>query len=165
YTATTAEQWRARRPAGNGGVRERVGDLRIVTEELLGEGSPGVESNQVDAGALVDLPTGAPAKVSDVVVPGYEKWGKYALAVRRWEIVSGRPAPDATAPTGKGGAQRLSPRFVEWMMGLPDGWLTDPAIWDGWRASTARNAQLKALGNGVVPLQAATALRLMLATR
>src|SRR5690606_37691370 len=50
YTATTAEQWRARRPAGNGGVRERVGDLRIVTEELLGEGSPAVESNKVDDG-------------------------------------------------------------------------------------------------------------------
>ena len=41
------------------------------------------------------------------------------------------------------------------MMGLPDGWVTDvPGL--------SRNAQLKALGNGVVPLQAAMALRLLL---
>lgn len=165
YTASTAEQWRARRPAGNGGVRERVGDLRIVTEELLGEDAPAGESNVVDDGALIDVPAPAPSKVSNVVVPGYEKWGQYALAVRRWEIISGRVAPDATAPTGKGGAQRLSPRFVEWMMGLEDGWLTDPEIWDEWTPSAARNAQLKALGNGVVPRQAETAIRLMLATR
>jgi DNA (cytosine-5)-methyltransferase 1 len=41
------------------------------------------------------------------------------------------------------------------MMGLPDGWVTDvPGL--------TRNAQLKALGNGVVPAQAAMALRLLL---
>ena len=38
------------------------------------------------------------------------------------------------------------------MMGLPDGWVTDPAI------GISRNDQLKALGNGVVPQQAALAL-------
>jgi len=41
------------------------------------------------------------------------------------------------------------------MMGLPEGWVTDiPGL--------SRNAQLKALGNGVVPQQAAMALRLLL---
>ena len=59
----------------------------------------------------------------------------------------------------------LSPRFVEFMMGLPDGWVTDPAIWEGMKPSTARNAQLKALGNGVVPQQAAAAIRHVLALR
>ena len=49
----------------------------------------------------------------------------------------------------------LNRRFVEFMMGLPDGWVTDvPGL--------SRNAQLKALGNGVVPLQAAYALTLLL---
>jgi DNA (cytosine-5)-methyltransferase 1 len=37
-------------------------------------------------------------------------------------------------------------------MGLPDGHVTDPAI------GISRNDQLKALGNGVVPQQAALAL-------
>ena len=42
-------------------------------------------------------------------------------------------------------------------MGLPEGWVTDvPGL--------SRNAQLKALGNGVVPQQALAALGLMDAT-
>ena len=41
-------------------------------------------------------------------------------------------------------------------MGLPAGWVTDPAI------GLTRNQQLKCLGNGVVPQQAALALRLLL---
>lgn len=82
-----------------------------------------------------------------------ERWGQYADAIERWEAFT-RPAPDPTE-TGPKGAQRLSPRFTEWMMGLPDGWITDvPGI--------TRNEALKACGNGVVPQQAAAALRLML---
>lgn len=84
-------------------------------------------------------------------------FGQYAPAIARWETVLGRPAPAPTEPTGKGGAHRLSPRFVEWMMGLPDGWVTD--------TDTTRNEQLKALGNGVVPQQASAALRHMLTLR
>lgn len=70
----------------------------------------------------------------------------------------GRPAPNPTEPTGRNGGQRLSPSLTEWMMGLPDGWVTDPAI------GISRNEQLKACGNGVVPQQAVAALRDMLAT-
>ena len=40
-------------------------------------------------------------------------------------------------------------------MGLPTGWVTDPAI------GISRNDQLKALGNGVVPQQAALAVSLL----
>ena len=47
-------------------------------------------------------------------------------------------------------------------MGLPAGYVTDPAIWEGMSYSAARNAQIKALGNGVVPQQAALALRMLL---
>ena len=56
--------------------------------------------------------------------------------------------------TAKGG-HRLSARFAEWMMGVPNGWIVDvPGI--------SRNEALKAAGNGVVPQQAAAALRDML---
>jgi DNA-cytosine methyltransferase len=73
----------------------------------------------------------------------------------RWEHVLGRPAPAPTELAPRGG-QRLSPRFVEWMLGWPDGWVTDvPGI--------SRNDALKICGNGVVPQQAAEALRRMLA--
>ena len=83
------------------------------------------------------------------------RWGQYAPAIARWEAVLGRQAPEPTETTTKG-TQRLSPRFVEWMMGVPDGWITDvPGI--------TRNEALKACGNGVVPQQAEAAIRTALA--
>lgn len=78
-------------------------------------------------------------------------WGAYEPAIRRWETTIGRAAPDPTEP-GRNGP-RLSPAFVEFMMGLPAGWVTSPEI------GLTRNEQLKALGNGVVPQQALEALR------
>jgi DNA (cytosine-5)-methyltransferase 1 len=48
---------------------------------------------------------------------------------------------------------RLNPAFVEWMMGLPAGHVTGHGL------SAAQ--ELKMLGNGVVPQQAALALQLL----
>jgi len=79
------------------------------------------------------------------------RWGKYEAAVRRWESLT-RSAPEPTI-AGATGRPRLSPIFVEWMMGLPAGHVTG----HGLRAS----ACLKILGNGVVPQQAALALRML----
>lgn len=84
-----------------------------------------------------------------------QQWGRYADAIARHERMLGRQAPEPTEPTGRGGAPRLSSRFVEWMMCLPAGWVTDVP-------DLTRTQQLRALGNGVVPLQAAAALRHLL---
>lgn len=82
------------------------------------------------------------------------RWGDYAPAIGRWELTLGRPAPSPTQ-TGQRGGQQLSPVFVEWLMGLPAGWVTGvPGV--------SRNEQLKLLGNGVVPQQAELALRHLL---
>ena len=81
-------------------------------------------------------------------------WGKFEPAIRRWEKVLGRPAPMPTKPDGKDGAHRLSSKFTEWMMGLPDGWVTDVGL--------TRVEELKACGNGVVPQQAELALNILL---
>jgi DNA (cytosine-5)-methyltransferase 1 len=90
------------------------------------------------------------------VIRGSQRWGDYAAAIARWEQALGRPAPEPTQLSSKSNPQLAAP-FVEWMMGLPAGWVTDvPGI--------TRNQALKALGNGVVPQQAAEALRYMLAT-
>jgi DNA (cytosine-5)-methyltransferase 1 len=78
-------------------------------------------------------------------------WGKYTHAIRRWESLT-RPAPPPNLAGGRRNHSRLNPAFVEWLMGLPEGHVTDPAI------GLSRNAQLKALGNGVVPQQAAAAV-------
>nr|WP_238400055.1 hypothetical protein [Kocuria indica] len=77
-------------------------------------------------------------------------FGEYTPAIRRWERITGHPAPAPTEPTGRGGAHRLSAKFAEWMMGLDPGWVTDVPI--------SRTAQLRAIGNGVVPQQAIAAL-------
>lgn len=78
-----------------------------------------------------------------------ERWGDYAPAIARWERALGRPAPEPTEP-GTKGQPRLAPAFVEWLMGLPAGWVTD---------HLPRNPALRVLGNGVVPQQAAAAIR------
>lgn len=82
-------------------------------------------------------------------------WRQYAPAIARWTSILGRPAPAPTEPGPKGN-QRLSPRFVEWMQGLPDGWVTDPII------GISSDAMIHALGNGVVPQQAAAATAMWL---
>lgn len=105
------------------------------------------------------------------------RWGKYSAAIARWERVT-RPAPEPTnitagyikarlkrlarldkRPIGMRGSlkprRKLAAVFSEWMMGVPLGWITDtPGI--------TRNEALKAAGNGVVPQQAAEALRFLL---
>lgn len=81
------------------------------------------------------------------------EWGVYQAAIRRWETVLGRPAPHPAQP-GNHGRPVLAPAFVEHLMGLPPGWITDLPL--------PRTAQLRALGNGVVPQQAAYAMALLL---
>lgn len=105
----------------------------------------GATKRQVDAGA-------PKARIEDQVLTTH--WGKFQPAIQRWEQILGRPAPAPTKPDGKDGAHRLSSKFTEWMMGVPDGWITD--------AGLTRNEELKACGNGVVPQQAELALRLLL---
>ncbi|WP_150463288.1 DNA cytosine methyltransferase [Nesterenkonia ebinurensis] len=82
------------------------------------------------------------------------RWGRYAPAIARWEHITGRPAP-TPALLNEAKGPRPAPEFVEWLMGLPAGWVTDPG-----RGLTP-NQQIAALGNGVLPLQATTALDLL----
>lgn len=93
-------------------------------------------------------------RIETEVMLGNVNWGKFEPAIRRWKETLGRPAPAPTKPDGKDGAHRLSSAFTEWMMGLPEGWITDCGL--------TRNEELKACGNGVVPQQAELALRVLL---
>lgn len=78
-------------------------------------------------------------------------YGRYEPAVRRWETKTGTIAPPPTDLNPKG-EPRLNVEFVEWMMGLPKGWVTGvPGL--------SRAHQLKAIGNGVVPQQAVYAIQ------
>lgn len=83
------------------------------------------------------------------------RWGRYADAIARWEHIIGRPTP-APALLNEVKGPRPAPEFVEWLMGLEPGWVTDSAH------GLTGNQQLTALGNGVLPMQAARALGVLL---
>ncbi|WP_282703735.1 hypothetical protein [Streptomyces sp. CC219B] len=81
-------------------------------------------------------------------------WGEYLPGIRHWEDVTGRAAPPPTK-IGLQGSPRVSARWVEWLMGLPRGYVTDvPGL--------TRGQQLQILGNGVVPQQARAAFAALL---
>lgn len=118
--------------------------------------------------ALLPTPTSMDAKASgekagspnvtltDATVREVRSWGAYEAAITRHEAAVGRRAPSPTEPSPKTGKPRLSPAFVEWMMMLPQGWVTGVE-------GVTRNQALKDLGNAVVAPQAIAALELLLA--
>lgn len=92
---------------------------------------------------------------------------QYGPRVAAWSLITGEP-PLPTAEVIEYRDEELfgsrfpetrhgiNPEFVEWMMGLPAGWVTSPDI------GLTRAQQLKAIGNGVCPQQAETAIRTLL---
>ncbi len=130
---------------GNGHARNLGKEVRLLPTPRASGGPHGGPNSRGSEGDLA-----LPAAV--------HQFGEYGPAIDRHERVFARSAPSPTEP-GKNGGARLAARFAEWMMCLPDGWVTDPAIWEGMTDTAARNSQLHALGNGVVPPQAVAALR------
>lgn len=151
YTPDEWDAWTGRMKAAHGNGNGHGKSLDIEVQRLLP--TPDVSSGQrsFDSHARDGYQTSV-ADVPNLIAEG--RWGDYAAAIARWETILGRPAPDPTEPGPKGNP-RLSPAFTEWMMGLPQGWITEvPGI--------TRNEALKACGNGVVPAQAEAALRWLL---
>lgn len=169
--------------------RERVTDLAIIVENnLLPTGgllptpqatyaprsSPGYGPNLHEVArellptpsasdAIMGLPrtSGRPPEKATKLATRleYTDFGTYAPAIARWEKVTGRQAPPPTNPPRRaGGKPQLSARFVEWLMGLPDGHVTGPDL------NLSRERQLRMLGNGVVPQQAALAVHTLIHT-
>lgn len=90
------------------------------------------------------------------------RWGDYGQSILVWSMVTESIPPPVTLdyvaeqttlhPRFPDIRTGTNPEFVEWMMGLPAGWVTEvPGL--------TRTQQVKALGNGVVPQQADTAIR------
>jgi DNA (cytosine-5)-methyltransferase 1 len=123
--------------------------MEMLPTPVAVEGTKGMTSSPEHRKA-----TGHQVGLSNYAPTLTHNWGRFEPAIRRWEQVIGRPAPAATKPDGKDGAHRLSEQFTEWLMGLPEGWVTGVGL--------SRNDALKACGNGVVPQQAELALRVLL---
>ena len=78
---------------------------------------------------------------------GENTWGTFTAAIKEWERHTGRICPTPWVE------DKVNPLFVEWMMGLPEGWVTGHGL--------SASEELRMLGNGVVPQQAELALELL----
>ena len=94
------------------------------------------------------------------------RFGEYADRILSWAIITRRPPPPLIADHVTAGVHprfpehraATSPAFIEWLMGLPEGWVTEvPGV--------STREQLKILGNGVVPAQASTAIHQLISER
>lgn len=134
---STPRQTQSRRARSNTGRRDRTPATDTSGITL------GVE--QVQPGCQEAARVAADSGTAATATRGLrQRFGEYAEAIARWEPIVGRPAPD---PAVNG---RLNPVFVEWMMGIPEGWVTGCGL--------GHNPSLAVLGNGVVPQQAAAAI-------
>lgn len=157
-TLPTPDSYQANRDGSQHPDKHRAGGhsvaLADVVEHTLTKEQylPTVLTSDGNAGGPSDLNM---ENASLRCLARYEtNWGPYQAAITRWENIT-RPAPNPTIPGP--GYPRLSLEFTEWMMGLPQGWITDtPGI--------TRAEAIRACGNGVVPQQAEAALRALLET-
>lgn len=131
-----------RRAGGHAVALQDVAEHKLLPTPMTGSTSPAAHG-QISGDFRSGMET------------AFANWGEYLPAIQRWEDALGIPAPAPTTVSRYGNPQLAAP-FVEWMMGLPPGWVTDPAL------GLSRPQQLTALGNGVVPQQAVFAIRLAL---
>jgi len=147
---------------GAGKTVDEWDEWTATMRDRHGNGNGHGPSLSIEAARLLDTPRAGGRhayrggeRSNEPQLPGQvkpEHFGGYTAAVDRWASVFGRPAPTPTIPSK--GKPVLSPRFVEWMLGYPEGWV-DVGI--------PRTAQLKCLGNAVQPQTAAAALPQLLA--
>lgn len=142
----------ARKRGNTVGIRDQAMDIALANGHKVSRAEllPTTRTSMKNGATQKEIDAGNPKFRIEAVT----NWGKFEPAIKRWEQVIGRKAPAPTKPDGKDGSHRLSSAFTEWMMGVPEGWITDCGL--------SRNDELKACGNGVVPQQAELALRILL---
>ena len=154
YTPEQWDAWTARMKSefnnGNGHGKS----LNVEAQRLLPT-PPATPASTCPDYSRQGRPDSGVDDLATAIVHAPVNWGEYGAAVRRWERALGRPAPSPTM-LSKRGKPQLAPDFVEWMMGLPAGRVTDPSL------GLPRVQQLRLLGNGVVPQQALHALTTLL---
>lgn len=127
-----------------GGLADGRGEVRELGDASASPADADVERGESGGGRRASggdhARAGAEEPDGDRLVgsaePGTVEWGAYGPAVERWERVLGRAAPQPTDDLG-----RLNPRFAEWMLGYPYGWVEVDGV--------SRTAQLRLIGNSV----------------
>ena len=88
-------------------------------------------------------------EIMETTVKQASEFGESTCSFERWGNIVGRERPEYATEDN-----RVNPKFVEWLMGLPEGYVTD--------IITDYSSQLRILGNGVVPQQAKLAISTLL---
>lgn len=136
-----AEYWERKRATGHTGGMPLGAAVRLLPTVLSTDGNgPG---HTINRDGSMDLRT--------TVLHMGERFGEYAEAIACHIETTGIEPPEPTEPN-RNGEPRLSPRFAEWLMDLPAGWVTD---------GLDRVPALKGIGNGVCPRQARAAFELL----
>ena len=143
---TDGESWRAL--PGAASRQTQSGRPRPDIGRRSGTFATDADSARQQSERVAGSDAAAVARFASAAETNRARFGQYAAAVTRWEHVTGCPAPDPVTD------DKLSPHFVEWMMGYPAGWVTDTL--------TSRRQALHALGNAVVPQCAAEAFTQLL---
>jgi len=120
----------------------------VAKEQALAIGTTPSGSSAAAAQSLWPTPTGQDGSNDG----GSSQFDRNTLPLNAMVKATGTTPCGSRAATGSGGGS-LNPAFVEWMMGLPEGHVTGLGL--------SRTAELKMLGNGVVPQQAALAINLL----
>lgn len=123
--------------------------------------APGVNAAYLDAVAWTGTMWPTPNAYSTRLDVDAYRWSLADLegkadsrALEHWEKVTGEryPYPFYTLPTATSEAGGLSLGFVEWMMGLPIGYVSTPSL------QLTHDQRMGLLYSGTVPLQAAHAV-------
>lgn len=125
---------------------------------LVSEASDAIGGGFSDGLTIRPEKKNSTTSISPILLPGTSQadlWGEFEGSIRRWEAASGRAAPLAVE-ANRNGNPRLTAQFLEWMMGLPEGHVSDPEI------KIPYHIQKQIIGNGVCPQQASAALRYLL---
>lgn len=143
-TPTSRDTKGADLPSRRGGA-----GLPTALDRLLPTPTPSARDGMGGPGTSPKREGGMNLRTAVAQGVGTVDWQKYGNAVRRWEALT-RPAP-VPWEEGRNRRPRVTADFVEWMMGLPEGW-----------THGERRHRITALGNAVVPQQAAAAYRTLL---
>lgn len=109
--------------------------------------------------SLGDIASLLPTQMASEHVPEWQsfrvdEWGVYAEAIARWTLLTGN-LPPAPVQLNRNGNPQVTAAFPAWLMGLPNGYLTNPNL------GLTRTEIIKLAGNGVVPQAALVAYSLI----
>jgi len=140
------------------------GDLMLPSAVIQCLPTP-TAADSVSSGAYGYQHAPTSITLTDAVVRLPEQFGRYAEAIRHHADIVGSLPPEPLEHNPRSSNPQLNPAFVEWMMMLPPGWVTEFRSFDrkAGEGKISRANLLKLLGNGVVPAQAVAAYRQLLA--